>query len=391
MTRLLGWLFGHMAIGWLQLTHNRTRLVAAVAGVAFANVLVFVQLGVLGALNGTIGMSYGLVEADILISAEDANTLADGSNLARRHMYRALAIPSVAAAAPLYLAKLDWTRPDGSTALLQVYGLPPEAGRFAAPVLAQRLADLRLMDTALLDDRTRGVSAEDLAGLSAAAPLRFEANGLTLSAVGTVSVGGGFTADGSLVVSDQTFLRLFPQRLAGTPTHVLVAVEPGADPQAVSRRLSGALAGAPVKVRPVEAAITADVSYQNTRRPIGVIFGFGAFIGVLVGIVIVYQVLATDVADHLREYATFKAMGYGHPFFLGIVFEEALVLAVFGFVPGVALASVIYMAMSGATGLPVDMGADRALAVFLGTIAACTVSGAVATRRLAGADPAELF
>lgn len=391
MTRLLGWLFGRMAIGWLQLAHNRTRLVAAVAGVAFANVLVFVQLGVLGALNGTIGMSYGLVEADILISAEDANTLADGSNLARRHMYRALATPGVAAAAPLYLAKLDWTRPDGSTASLQVYGLPPEAGRFAAPVLAQRLADLRLMDTALLDDRTRGVSAEDLAGLSAAAPLRFEANGLTLSAVGTVSVGGGFTADGSLVVSDQTFLRLFPQRLAGTPTHVLVAVEPGADPQAVSRRLSGALAGAPVKVRPVEAAITADVSYQNTRRPIGVIFGFGAFIGVLVGIVIVYQVLATDVADHLREYATFKAMGYGHPFFLGIVFEEALVLAVFGFVPGVALASVIYMAMSGATGLPVDMGADRALAVFLGTIAACTVSGAVATRRLAGADPAELF
>ena len=54
----------------------------------------------------------------------------------------------------------------------------------------------------------------------------------------------------------------------------------------------------------------------------------------LVGLVIVYQVLSTDVADHLREYATFKAMGYPHRFFLGIVFEEALILGVIGFVPG---------------------------------------------------------
>jgi putative ABC transport system permease protein len=67
-----------------------------------------------------------------------------------------------------------------------------------------------------------------------------------------------------------------------------------------------------------------------------VIFGFGVLIGVLVGLVIVYQVLSADVADHMREYATFKAMGYGPRFFLGIVLEEALVLGVLGFLPGLA-------------------------------------------------------
>ncbi len=70
----------------------------------------------------------------------------------------------------------------------------------------------------------------------------------------------------------------------------------------------------------------ADLSYQTTQRPTGVIFGFGVAMGVLVGLVIVYQVLSTDVADHLREYATFKAMGYPHRFFLSIVFEEAAIL-----------------------------------------------------------------
>jgi putative ABC transport system permease protein len=107
--------------------------------------------------------------------------------------------------------------------------------------------------------------------------------------------------------------------------------------------------------------------------------------------VIVYQVLATDVADHLREYATFKAMGYSHPFFLGLVLEEALILAILGFAPGLLLSLGIYAAMAAKTGLPVEMTMLRAAAVFLGTILACSLSGAIATQRLRGADPAELF
>jgi putative ABC transport system permease protein len=391
VTRLLTRLFGRLPIGWLQLTHNRGRMAAAVAGVAFANVLVFVQLGLLAALNGTIVAAYGLVTPDVLISAADANTLTDGSPLSRRHLYGALAVDGVADAAPLYLGQLDWTRPDGSTAALQVYGLPPEAERFAAPALAARLADLRSQDAALLDERTRGLAPGALGALSPEAPLRFEVNGVALSGVGTVALGGGFSADGALVVSDQTFLRLFPRRTAGTPSHLLVATAPGADPAAVAAAIAARLGDAPVKVRPLDAAVAADLRYQTTQRPTGVIFGFGVFIGLLVGIVVVYQVLATDVADHLREYATFKAMGYRHAFFLGVVFEEALVLALFGFVPGVVLATAIYGVLAQATGLPVAMEVGRALAVLVGTVAACAVSGAIATRRLAAADPAELF
>lgn len=387
LTRLLG----RLPIGWLQLTHNRTRLFAALAGVAFANVLVFVQLGILGALNGTIVAAYAPLRADVIIAPSDASTLTDGSHVARRWLYQALSVPGVAAAAPLYLGNLDWTRPDGGTAVMQVYALPPEAAGFASGLIAGAFDGLRLQDTVLIDDRTRGVTPQTLGPVSRETPLRFEANGVALSAIGTMSMGGGFTADGHMVVSDQTFLRLFGRRVAGAPSRILVQVAPGARPEAVAEAVGRRLAGAPVTVATLPEAIAADKAYQATQRPTGVIFGFGVFIGVLVGIVIVYQVLATDVADHLREYATFKAMGYRHRFFLGIVLEEALVLGLLGFVPGFALAGLIYAVMAQATGLPVAMEAGRAAAVFLGTIGACALSGAIATRRLAGADPADLF
>jgi putative ABC transport system permease protein len=144
-------------------------------------------------------------------------------------------------------------------------------------------------------------------------------------------------------------------------------------------------------VRTLEEAITADQRFQTRQRPIGLIFGFGIVIGVLVGIVIVYQVLASDVADHLKEYATLKAIGYPPRFFLGIVFEEAVILGLLGFVPGLLASIGLYAAVGGATGLPMEMTPARAATVLLGTVAMCTLSGAIATRRLARANPAELF
>ena len=107
--------------------------------------------------------------------------------------------------------------------------------------------------------------------------------------------------------------------------------------------------------------------------------------------IIVYQVLSSDVADHLREYATFKAIGYGPWFFIGIVFEEALILALFGFVPSVLISMGLYKLVEIGTGLPIYMTAARPIYILIGTIAMCTISGAIATRRLVRADPADLF
>jgi putative ABC transport system permease protein len=391
MSAWLERLLGRIPIGWLQLRENRARTLAALAGVAFANVLVFVQLGILGALSRTIELPYRTFRADLVVCSEDCRMLGDGSPLSRRLLYRALAVPGVAAAAPLYLAQLDWTLPSGATAKLQVCALPPEAGRFAGEAIGARLEDLALAEHVLLDPLTRGVEARELAELSPESPYTFEANAVSLRAVGSLPLGGGFSTDGTMMSSDETFLRLFPDRRAGTPSLLLLDAAPGVDPEALVARVAEQLRGEHVRVSTRDAFLAADRAYQFGQRPVGWVFGFGVFLGVLVGLVVVYQVLATDVADHLSEYATFKAIGYPHRFFLGIVLEEAVLLALLGCAPAVMLAMGLYAAMARSTRLPVEMTATRAIAVLCGTVLACALSGALAARRLRRADPAELF
>ena len=391
MNRLLTYLFGRLPIGWLQLAHNKSRLIAAVAGVAFANLLVFMQLGILGALNGSTVAPYKMLNADIIISSEDGNTLTDSGNVARARMFQALAVPGVASAAPLFISNLPFSMADGTSVSLLAFGMDTSQQTFTSSAIAASLSALETENTALLDTQTRGVPASAFDALKRGTPFSFEVNGQTLNAIGTLEIGGGFLADGTVVLSDQTFLRFFERRTSGAPSHILVKVDDNVSVERVLQRIEAVLPKESVKVQTLENAAKADLAFMSTERPTGIIFGFGVLIGIIVGIVIVYQVLSTDVADHLREYATFKAMGYSQPFFLGIVFEEAVVLAIFGFIPGFLVSLGLYSGLSSVTGLPVAMDASRAILVFLGTLVACTISGAIATRRLAGADPADLF
>ncbi|MGF9764386.1 ABC transporter permease DevC [Microvirga sp. 0TCS3.31] len=391
MTELLAKLLGRLPIGWLQLVHNKTRLAAAVAGVSFASVLVLMQLGFLGALVGSIRLPYDQMNADILISASDMNTLADGSPLPRQRMFEALSVEGVARATPLYYGKVEWKQPDGTIRNLDVFGIDPSSETVRNPAINARLTDIARADVALIDARTRNAPNGLFAQIAMGQPYRFEVKGRTLTVIDTFEIGGGFSADGYLVTSDQTFLRLFPQRVAGAPNHILVSLAPGADVRSTVERLRAVLPAYDSTVRTVAEAFDKDQAFQTTQRPVGLVFGFGIVIGVLVGIIIVYQVLSTDVAEHLKEYATFKAIGYPQRFFLGIVFEEALILAALGFIPGFIVSLGLYAMVSTVTGLPLAMTGARAVFVLIGVLGMCLLSGAIATRKLARANPADLF
>lgn len=391
MSKLLTLLFGRLPIGWLQLSHNKGRLLAAVSGVAFANLLVFMQLGIMGALNNSTIAPYAMLKADIILSSEDGNTLTDGGHIPRVRMFQALSVPGVDSATPIFIGNLPFTLADGTSVSLLSFGVDVERPAFIAPAIASSLTRLATENTALLDEDTRGMPESVVDDLAAGQSFAFETGGKTLVAIGTMSVGGGFLADGMMIMSDQTFLRFFAKRSGSAPNHILVDVDDGIAIETVVERLKAALPTGNIRIQSMTSSAQTDLSYMSTERPTGIIFGFGVFMGILVGLVIVYQVLSTDVADHLGEYATFKAMGYNHQFFLGIVFEEAIVLAIFGFVPGLIVSVGLYIGLKNVTGLPVEMDVGRAVMVFLGTLAACSLSGAIATRRLASADPADLF
>jgi putative ABC transport system permease protein len=390
MTRLLQRLMGRLPIGWLQLTHKRGRFAAALAGVAFANVLVFVQLGLMNSMAAATLKPYEFFQADIMISASDANALAEGGNVARQWLLQALADPDVVEGMGLFVGNVPWDR-GGNSISFTTFGIAPSQPSFIEPGVSDGLHLLQVQDAVILDRLARGLPAEEAAGIRPQTPLRFEAQDRTLSAMGTFAGGGGFGGDGFMLTSDQTFLSLFPSRSSAAPDHILLRLRPGADVTTTVTRLRALISDQSLRIRSYEDAAQEDLTYQQTQRPTGVIFGFGVLIGVLVGLVIVYQVLSADVADHLREYATFKAMGYGPRFFLGIVIEEALVLGIFGFVPGVLIGTGILALMGAVTTLPLGMTPDMAVTVFVGTVVFSALSGAIATRRLAAADPADLF
>jgi putative ABC transport system permease protein len=390
MSYLLQRLFGRLPIGWLQLTHNRTRFAAALAGVAFANVLVFVQLGIMNSMGAATLRPYEFFHADIMISAGDASTLTDGGNVARQWLLQALGDPDVAAGMGLFIANVPWDRGEKDISLT-TFGVDPIKTEFLSQDIAGDLNLLQVRDAAIIDRLARGLAKDEAASIRPQTPLSFETQGRTITAYATFSGGGGFGGDGYMLVSDQTFLSLFPTRSSSAPDHILLSLRSSAQTDVVIARLKTLISDPSLRIRSYKDAAQEDLRYQQTKRPTGIIFGFGVLIGVLVGIVIVYQVLSTDVADHLREYATFKAMGYGPRFFLGIVFEEALVLGIMGFIPGLIVGTTILTLMGKITTLPLGMTPSMAMTVFLGTIVFSALSGAIATRRLGAADPADLF
>jgi len=321
------------------------------SGVAFANVLVFVQLGLMSSMGASTQRPYEFFQSDIMISAGNANTLTDGGNVARQWMLQALADPDVVEGLGLFVAVVPWDR--GETDIsLTTFGIDPFRPQFVTPEIAADIGALQVQGAVFIDRLARGLPRDEAAAIRLQTPLSFETQGRTLTAYGTFLGGGGFGGDGYMLVSDQTFLSLFPARTSGAPDHIMLRLRPGAQPDAVAARLKDLIADPTLRIRSYSDAIAEEVRFQQTQRPTGVIFGFGVLIGVLVGIVIVFQVLSADVADHLREYATFKAMGYGQGFFLGVVVEEAVILGVLGFIPGVIAGWGILTLMAKVTTLP---------------------------------------
>jgi len=378
-------------LGWLQLSHEKSRLLVALSGIAFADILMFMQLGFMNALFDTSVLLHRKLKADAVLISPQARDLANIGTIPRRRLYQAMDVPGVKSTQPLYINFIDWKNPQTQrkTSML-VVGMNPERITVDLPEVNQNLKSIKLSDTVLFDRTSRGDYKEIIAKIEQGKTVRTEIERRTVTISGLFQVGASFSTDGTLITSDQSFLRLFPQRQAGAVSLGLIQFKPGDDPVQVTAALKAYLPE-DVQVLTLEEFINSAKDYEAKNRPIGFIFGLGTVVGFVVGIVIVYQVLSTDVNAHIKEYATFKAMGYRTFYLLGVVFEEALILAVLGFIPGASIAIGLYHLVRNATNLPLSMPLLRGVFVLLLTLVMCTISGAIATRKLQSADPADMF
>jgi putative ABC transport system permease protein len=222
-----------------------------------------------------------------------------------------------------------------------------------------------------------------------------ELNNKSVSVKGVFSNGASFAADGNVITSDSTFLQLFPERKPDQIEVGLINLQPGADVEKIKTQLRIGLNPDPknpfVEIGTPEDFAQKEKNYWANGTGIGFIFGLGVGVGFIVGIVIVYQILYSDVSDHLPEYATLKAMGYTDSYLLGVLIQEALLLAILGYLPAFFLSFGLYQLTFAATMLPIYMKVDRAITVFIMTVIMCSVSGAIALKKLRSADPADIF
>ncbi|WP_373480451.1 ABC transporter permease DevC [Geminocystis sp.] len=379
-------------LAWLQLSREKIRLLIALAGIGFADILMFMQLGFKSALLNSSVRLHEKIEGDVFLISPQSDALIAMKSFSSRRLYEALGVDGVESINPIYIGFSIWKNPENkNTRQIMVVGFNPKQGVFNLSGVTDNLDQLKLPDVVLFDQESRPEFGNISELYLQEKEVKTEIDSRQVKVGGLFTIGATFGADGNLITSDLNFLRLFPNRNKGLIDIGVIKLDKNANNTTVINSLKNKLNGGDVLILSREEFMNYEKNYWESSTAIGFIFTLGAGMGLVVGIVIVYQILYTDVADHLPEYATLKAMGYDNSYLLILVFQEAIFLACLGFIPGFGVSSFLYYQAAKATGLPIIMTKDLAILVFILTVIMCFLSGAIAVNKLKSADPADIF
>lgn len=378
-------------LAWLQLSHQKTRFLVALAGISFADMLMFLQLGFQAALFESNVKFHKSFQGDLVLISPNSHSSIAMKSFSRKRIYQSLAVEGVKSVTSVYLSFAAWKNPvNRSTRNLLIIGLNPDNNPLKLPGLSQKVAPIKQKDVYLFDELSREEFGPIPSLLQNKKTVTTEINNHQVKIGGLFALGASFGADGNLITSDLNFQRLLPDRDPSLIHVGVIYLNDGANLDLVQKALRAKLPE-DVKVLSKEEFIEWEKHYWKTSTAIGFIFAMGTSIGFFVGVLIVYQILYTDVSNHLPEYATLKAIGYKNRYFILVVFQEAIILAILGYIPGISITMLLYFLAAGATNLPIIMTISRAIIVLILTIIMCSISGIIAIRRLNSADPSDIF
>lgn len=376
-------------LAWRQLIAQKGHFVAALAGVAFAVTLMLGQIGLRDSLLATAIRLYSHLRADIVMTSWEYQFAQSAGTIPRIRMEQAMAVNGVESCAPLQMGWLNIENPeDHADHQIIMLGFDPDRQVFDFAGQQVDFGPLTRPGSLIFDARSRSIYGPIAARFKAGAPLKIVASRREAEIVGMVALGPGFDNDGYVFASDSTFGEFSP--VGSLPSIGAIRIRPGADKRMVIANLR-ALLPRDVRFTAMPEFLEREKDYWLRTSPIGFVFTAGLVLGIVVGAVVVYQILYTDVTNHLAEYATMKAMGYRDGALFGMVVMQAVYLSVLGFIPGALMAKAIFMVTQNATLLPFEITMARLAEVYALTFAMCTVSGGLAMRALKQADPAEIF
>jgi putative ABC transport system permease protein len=389
-------------LAWKNLTNNLGKCLLAATGVGFAVVLMFMQIGFRNALidnNVQLFTLFDTQRVNLAIVSKARYNISTEQRFPRQLLEQAASVPGVEAVCSVSVERgTAKVMVEGHAARpLRVIGIQLcDASFFADPQLYEklRLADAR--QAALVDTRSKPSYgfAETLEGLK---NQRIELNSQRLPVVAQFQLGTDFGNDGTLLMSERVHARYFPWRTdSADPSDVVdigllqVRAQSTEELDRIANKIQQFAPDA-IEVRRTEQLIVREKNFWASNTPIGKIFMIGTIMGFVVGAIICYQIQFTDISEHMPEFATLKAMGYGPSYFWGLVLCQSFYLACLGFVPGWLVSVGLYRLLAESSGLVMTMTFDCIALVWGLTLVMCVVSGMLAIRKLFSTDPASLF
>jgi putative ABC transport system permease protein len=388
-------------VAWLQLVHQRVRFIGTLAGIAFVVVLLFMQVGLREALFDSSVQVHKSLRGDLFLISPQYKSITSQQSFLRERLYQTLGNEDVASVSPLYVqfGKLKNFQ-TGQKSPIFVFGLDPGEQAFKLPGVIENIDQLKLADRALYDSGSRIEFGPIVDTFREKGEVPIEISPYNeinkarkLEVRGLFKIGTSFGVDGNLMVNASTFLSLFTERSARKIDIGLVNLKPGADLKSVQSDLVNRLFNKnnDVRVLTLDEFITMEKAYWDLRTPAGFAFKVMVTMGFIIGTGIVYQILYTNISTHLMEFATLKAIGHANKYFFEIVFQQALFLAILGYIPGIIISIIIYDLTQKATKLPIEMNTDRVVLVLVSVVSMCLLSGSIAINKLRSVDPADIF
>jgi putative ABC transport system permease protein len=380
-------------LAWRNLTENKRRLAASVAGTAFAVTLMFMENGFRHAMLDSMVNLIERLDGEVVIISKTLYSLALPYTFPYRRMIQARNIALVETATPVYVVTRRgyWRNPQtGSLDRICVIGVPPESGVLDLEPVRRHRQALSEPNTVLADELSRSAEFGPFVPGE-----HSELSGNRVRVVGTFRLGINAQSNGNLITSDRNLLKLFPEHAGATMgenavTIGVLRIRAGADPDQVRASLQDALP-ADVRVLTRDQFIAKERDFWDHVAPIGTVFYIGVVMGFIVGCVICYQVLFADISDRIGEFATLKAMGYSNLRLFRLVILQGLYLGLLGYLAGLVVSVLLLEWVHNATGLPLDLSRNNPLSILGLTVVMCVLSGAYAARKLLSVDPAQLF
>jgi putative ABC transport system permease protein len=387
----------NIPLAWLQLVKQKVRFFVALAGIAFVAVLMFMQIGFQDALYASATQVHKHLKGDLFLISSQYKSLTSTQSFPRSRLYQILGFNGIKSVEPLYVQFAKLKNPvNGRKYPIYVLGFEPVKSIFRLPEVEQDFQLLKIPDQVFFDRAARPEFGPIAEYFQKKQPIAVEifsylgTIGYKVKVSGLFTLGPSFGVDGNLIVSSSTFLKIFPERRANELDIGSIHLQPNVNPQTILATLSANLPD-DVTVMTRQEFIEFEKNYWTLRTPIGFVFNLMVIMGFVVGVIVVYQILYSNISTHFVQFATLKAMGFRNKYLLNVVFQQAVILAVLGYIPGFAISLGLYDLAKDATKLPIVMDLNKGLLVFSSVIFMCLTSGFFSTNKLRKVDPAEIF